>query len=356
MDRSEGLPTGEEFASSVGTVKVLTLLVDFSDHPAREAARARYQELVPATARWYAASSYGRLRYRDTPVLKWWRMPRPFTAYHLERGLTFEEHRAFLQDLADTVGHRIDFRGYEIVNVLATRSAMPPSGADATSTFSAARPQDGVRTAGGASLMNVVNIFGRDPAGFMTLVHETGHAFGLPDLYDAEDFDRTGQLTGPWDVMGVDGSPTPDFLAWHKWKLRWLDDRRIACVSRPGTSTHVLHPVGGHRATAVVVPGSPTGAFVLEARARRGLDRAGCAAGVLISWVDTGTDSGKGPISVYDAHPDTSCDRRGKDLYALSDAPYREGESLETTSGTRVTFTVLSAHRDGSYTVRVTRP
>lgn len=65
---------------------------------------------------------------------------------------------------------------------------------------------------------------------YLTLIHETGHAAGLPDLYLYDD-DNPLIKIGKWDYMGYqfDGS---SFLAWHRHKLCWLDEKRKLYFSK----------------------------------------------------------------------------------------------------------------------------
>jgi M6 family metalloprotease-like protein len=58
-----------------------------------------------------------------------------------------------------------------------------------------------------------------------TLIHETGHGFGFPDLYSihGEEFDPIEN----WDYMGDTNNVTESsFLAWHRHKAGWLSDNR----------------------------------------------------------------------------------------------------------------------------------
>ena len=57
-----------------------------------------------------------------------------------------------------------------------------------------------------------------------TIAHETGHAFGLPDLYDTE---STSQGIGEWGLMGSGNYARPyspsGFDAWSLTELGWVD-------------------------------------------------------------------------------------------------------------------------------------
>jgi M6 family metalloprotease-like protein len=353
-DHSQRTGPDAEFAPSSGTVRALTLLIDFPDAPAPYSARQRYGEFFPAVKQWYAAASYGRLDYRSTPVLRWIRMPRPFSAYGIGRGYGWDAHTAMMRDLLKVADRGIDFSGYDLVNILVTPNAGPPADEAVLSvTWTGA---SAATTDDGAQLTKVSLIYGHDQSGSRVLSHENGHALGLPDLYDADDFQRTDSLAGQWDTMSLDWGMQGDLFAWHKWRLGWLTDRQIDCVTRRGSATYQLTPVetaGGRK--AVIVPYGPTRAYVLEVRDKRGDDRDACRTGVLAYRVRTDVDSGQGPVTVTDAHPLTSaCDFSSGAFNSLNDAPFTPGEGY-TDHASGVTFQVESRTAAGTYTVRVTR-
>jgi M6 family metalloprotease-like protein len=357
---SEGFPDSTargpdaEFAPSTGTVRALTLLIDFSDAPAPYSARERYAEFFPAVKQWYAAASYGRLDYESTPVLRYIRMPRPFSAYGIGRGYGWEAHTAMMRDLLKAADRGIDFRGYDLVNVLVTPNAGPPADEAVLSvTWTGA---SAATTDEGAHLDKVSLIYGHDQSGSRVLSHENGHAFGLPDLYSADDFQHTDNLAGQWDTMSLDWGMQGDLFAWHKWRLGWLADRQIACVTSRGSAIYHLSPVempGGRK--AVIIPYGPTRVFVIEARAAVGDDHDACRQGVLAYRVRTDIDSGQGPVTVVDGHPGTSaCDFSSGAFNSLNDAPFTAGQTL-TDDQAHVSFKVLGRNAAGDWSIRVTR-
>jgi M6 family metalloprotease-like protein len=59
-----------------------------------------------------------------------------------------------------------------------------------------------------------------------TVAHETGHAFGLPDLYDTDGTFRASQGIGEWGLMGSGNYRAPDsparFEAWSLAEVGWV--------------------------------------------------------------------------------------------------------------------------------------
>ena len=133
------------------------------------------------------------------------------------------------------------------------------------------------------------------------MIHELGHLFGLPDLYSYADRGERASFkyVGGWDPMSVK-LPGRTFLAWHQHKLGFLRDGELACL-REGRREVVLAPVAatharGLKAVQIVI--SPSRSYVVEVRARVGLDDGVCRPGVLVYLVDATVRTGSGPIEV----------------------------------------------------------
>ncbi|WUD75159.1 M6 family metalloprotease domain-containing protein [Streptomyces sp. NBC_00510] len=354
MSEGFGGADGREFARATGEVRALTLLVDFPDKPAPYSAAERYREFFPAVRHWFYRASYGKLRYVSTPVLRYIRMPKPFTSYGIGRGYGWRTHTAMMRDLLRVADRKIDFSGYDLVNVLVTPNAGPPAEQAVLSvTWTGA---SAATTDDGTSLDRVSLVYGHDQSGARVLSHENGHAFGLPDLYSVEDFGHTDTLAGQWDGMSLDWGLQGDLFAWHKWRLGWLDDWQVVCVRDPGARSVHLTPVevpGGRK--VAVIPLGRTRAYVIEARAARGNDSEACREGVLIYQVRTDVDSGHGPVTVEDAHPrTTACEYSSATFNALNDAPFSSGGRF-TDRGRGLTVDVLGRDPDDEgWTVRIT--
>ncbi|MFG2147886.1 M6 family metalloprotease domain-containing protein [Streptomyces sp. NPDC048696] len=361
VQMSEGLPTPPGYAHSTGTVRALTLMVDFPDAPGPQPALSRYAEFFPQTTQWFRTASYGRLDYRpEAPIPQWLRMPQAFSAYGIERGAPYEPgYHRLVKDIVAAAGSRVNFAAYDLVNILMTPNA-GPSALDTVLSVTFSGNED-APVANGVPLSNTSFVYSRQDdgsgsyheTGYRVLPHENGHIFGLPDLYTPEG----GGAVGHWDIMSEDWGANNDMLGWHKWKLGWVDNSQVGCASRPGTSEYVLTPLSapGTGRKLVFVPLSDESGYALEVRTRTGNDEAVCKPGVLIYRVNTDVDTGRGPITVADSTKDSGgCTRRPNVQAELSDAPFAPGEHFtDRERGVRVA--VLGVDELGNYRVRVTR-
>ncbi|WP_282793648.1 M6 family metalloprotease domain-containing protein [Streptomyces sp. CC224B] len=360
VQMSEGIPTGPGYARSTGTVRALNLMVDFSDAPGEGTALDRLGEFFPQTTDWFRTSSYGRLDYRpEVPVPDWLRMPKPFKEYGIERGAPFDPgYRELVEDIVAAADPDVDFRAYDLVNVLITPNA-GPSALDTVLSVTFAGNHE-APVADGVPVANASFVYSRqddgsgsyDRTGYRVLPHENGHVFGLPDLYTRDG----GGAVGHWDIMSEDWGANNDLLGWHKWKLGWIDDAQVDCAPARGTTEHLLTPLAERGGTKLVFV--PTGArtgYAVELRTRAGNDEAVCRAGVLVYRVDAGVDTGQGPVTVTDATRDSGGCTRSPNVHAeLSDAPFALGETfLDRGKGVRIK--VAGVDLDGNYRVHITR-
>jgi M6 family metalloprotease-like protein len=361
VQMSEGVPTSGGYSRSTGTVRALTLMVDFSDAPGQGKALDRFHEFFPQTQEWFRTASYGRLDYRpETPVTHWLRMPKPFKAYGIERGAPFDPgYRRLVQDIVAAADPRVDFRSYDFLNVLVTPNAGPSALDTVLSVSFAGNPDAPV--ADGVPVANASFVYSRQDdgsgsyaqTGYRVLPHENGHVFGLPDLYT----EAGGGAVGHWDIMSEDWGANNDLLGWHKWKLGWLAAAQVHCVTADGTSQYTLTPLArpGPGTKLLFVPlGSRTG-YAVELRTREGNDETVCRPGVLVYKVDADVDTGRGPVRVYDSRRNSGGCTRSPNVHAeLSDASFAVGEEFRD-PGQGVRVRVVGADGNGDYRVEVTR-
>lgn len=323
----------------------------------------------PATSRFFRQASYGRFTLRPHPVRKWFRMPRPSTAYAIQRDWTVAHRAAYLRDALAVTDRHVDYSRYDVVYFVADPYA-PGVDSDATKVVNLDRPL----RADGTDIRRVVTVFEDHPPDRLVLAHETGHVFDLPDLYHRP-VDGKGDWdthVGDWDLMGSQFALAPDLFGWHKWKLGWLEPRQVRCVRKAGQVRLTLEPLGAGPGTPVtgaagspsfglgrgtklaVVRTGPASALAFEARGPVGNDAAACRQGVLVYRVSSDRRSGRGPIDVIDAHPHTEACPEDSVYPPLADAPVALGESF-TVPGEAVRVEVEGRTASGAWTVKITR-
>jgi M6 family metalloprotease-like protein len=328
---------------SIGVARALMVFVDFADAPASESTQSLYDLFVPEAARLFSEVSYGRFGLDVGAVHRWVR---------LKENSSYYSPTVLLRHAVAAVDPELDFRQFSIVYIVGPQTVAfgtyallgsPGNGASA----------DGVEIRHGA-------VFGRalgrhSPYDAHVLLHETGHALGLPDLYKMNVvWPDVHSFVGSWDPMGS-LSPAGHLLAWHKWRLGWLDPPQLGCLAGPGVVEETLSALsvpGG--AKAIVALTGPSTAIVAEARRQIGKDADLCEEGVLVYSVDATMVSGDGPVRVRPAQPDG--DQRGT-CGVLYEAPFDVGpdEVAQFHDGAaRVTVEVLSSSPEG-YRVRVTK-
>lgn len=289
-------PTSAQTAAftvpSRGTVRMAVIFVDFSDAPATQTTDSVVTGWLTPGVRWIGTSSYGRVAISLSPRSSGWiRMPKPSTAYGMNDGTTYLEHKAYIADAIAAADPVMNFAGADSIYVVAANGVAIPQ----SPTF---HSPPGTFTADGQPLGSAVT-FGVDAYtwGRTILPHETGHLFGLPDLYGYFGPNQF-RFTGVWDHMGDVFDPT-DLTAWQRRKLDWLIPEQMLCGHRLGASWAMLSPLGvaGGAKAIFIRTGTYTG-LVVENRQRVGNDRSICKPGALVYTVDSRIDSGNGPIKV----------------------------------------------------------
>jgi M6 family metalloprotease-like protein len=308
----------DTFLRPTGVLRAVMLFVDFPNARASQAPAGwrrtdPYSEWLAPAAGWLRTASYGKVRVSITPVPTWYRMSRRDFAYGVDRGITFDEHVKFMAEAVALADDDVDFSQYDIVYVVAPKNATGISNSPGFIDASDERiVADGVAVTHGATFGQ--NIWEWGLFGYRVLAHETGHLFGLPDLY-AFDSGGTHRHVGGWDLMGTLSGSAPDLFAWGKWKLGWISDAQVACVVEPGTQRIRLIAIErGDGMKLVVVPTGPTAAYVIESRRAIGNDANACSTGVLIYRVDSTVPTGFGPVRVVDATPNKATDPPCTDL------------------------------------------
>lgn len=309
-----------------------TMLVLFVEFPDRKAADAtppyrqfgQYLHFLQPATHWFDTASYGQFQLsfaapQHSRKLEWLTMSKNAQDYKwggdaAETGDMFNYCREALQLAYDRYGIRAD--AYDLLLIIPAQglAGLPNGPANINDQYMGQTVVPSrtvlVERGGKAHTIDTFVTAGNDLFywGYRWLIHEMGHTFGLPDLYMYQpkikgvEVDRFFYVGG-WDIMGNIGGQSNDFLAWHKWKLRWIRDDQVDVVSSTTDqpSVHALSPIespGGSK--MVVVRTGLSTAYVAEFRTAlgvNGLDAHGRDGGVLIYRLDTGpAENGERPL------------------------------------------------------------
>ncbi|MEH0423642.1 M6 family metalloprotease domain-containing protein [Streptomyces sp. B21-083] len=382
---SEGLDTwNAAYPRPSRALDAVMVFLSFPDARPRTTPGELAADHFPGTSDFFARASYGRFTLRPHPLRHWLRMPRPSTAYAIQRDWSAAHRADYLRDALAVADRDVDFSRYDVVYFVADPDA-PGVDSDATKVVNLDVPL----RADGTDIRRVVTVFEKHPPDRLVLAHETGHVFDLPDLYHRP-VDGKGDwdtYVGDWDLMGSQFGLAPDLFAWHKWKLGWLEPRQVVCVRGRGSTRLTLESLEARPATTVYArggagagadgfggggtgagppaPGQGDGvklavvrtgvdrALAFEARGATGNDSATCTQGVLVYRVRGGAESGGGPVQVVDAHPRTEACWEDSVYPPLADAPVALGETF-TVPGENVRVEVEGRTPSGAWTVRIT--
>ena len=290
------------------------VFVDFPDVPGKGSLDEIKKDIVGDAEDWFWQESYGRLDFVvETPVLQWRRMPEPATAYADIRK-SWASHQSYIITALKLFSREeIDFNAYQIAYAVAAEIPDPANDTryegvlDNSPTLSA-----GIEVVTNNGKVNHVVTFGRDSytRGFRLLVHETGHLFGLPDLYlfeHAETVDCRAPV-GAWDIM-CDLDKGRHFLGWHKYKLDWLDESQLIYFSSGELSVRLTSLESAQGVKMIVLPSEDSSRlYIVEIAQALGEDKKFCDKGLLIYTVDAAKATGCEPVSVQ------SCGSRSEDL------------------------------------------
>ena len=257
-------PGGSDFAS-IGSPKILALLIDFNDHAHVNSATDINDMLfgdgnaaqfpLESLKDYYDRSSYGLLDIGGS-TLGWYT-----TSYDRSTIPTTDAGRDGLIKEAlnhyDSLGH--DFSQYDNdgdgdIDYFVVMWAGPDTGWGTFWWGYQPGWSDPSYTLDGKKLTKYSWQWeSNSPA---VVIHETGHALGLPDLYDYDPLVGPGTGVGGFDIM--DG--TGDHNCFHKWLLDWLTPMVIS----GGKQTLMLNPTATSADAVLIWPGVSTGDIFSE--------------------------------------------------------------------------------------------
>ena len=337
---TSGFPIPSGQVPTSGVVRVVVLFVDFPDAQAGYSTHAEAERGLPWAETYLEAASNGKLDVQYVPHHEWLRAPKSYRAYLEENVLgKMDVGAEIYEDAVGLADDDVDFGEFHSLAVILPSSHF--GGGSAGGSIEA----DGVR------LRRHINndkpwAAPGDPYEWgSTAAHELAHNLGLPDLYpygdDHElpsarsghqwvgaDFGLMGlqawflargqdeRTTLRWSGGGVSYARSfeaEEMLAWHRWRLGWLDESQVRCLHQPASTVRLTPVARSGTATAMAaVPLSRSELIVIESRRQDGYDvgkpyssggqtttlPALAEEGVLVYTVNTSFGTGDLPVKV----------------------------------------------------------
>ncbi len=293
----EGMPT-------IGNVRVPVLLISFQDLPAANSAVKIENKIfgkgsssefpLESLTEFYSRSSYGKLKITGN-VLGWYKYQG--LREDIKDDYTGRED-LIMEALSyyDSKGH--DFSQYDnnndgdidyLVVIWSGKHGEWSSfwWAYQTSFYNSSFKIDG-KSLSLYSWQWESYRYPEDEFSVSTLIHETGHALGLPDLYDYQEGKGPDGGVGGMDIMDAIWG---DHNCFHKFMLDWLDPVRLAS----GSAEYSFAPTNINGESLLIMPDVSNGSlfsefFMIENRSRVGNDIEIPSDGLIIWHIDSTLD------------------------------------------------------------------
>jgi M6 family metalloprotease-like protein len=208
------------FLKPQGKIKTLIIPIDFPDAP-HVTSLESIIDFGKKVSQEFTRLSNSIMNIEISTTSDWIRMPRE-GKYYLTANWTQK-----INDALDAANPEIDFSKYDLVLIKVDEKSSPIDSAGALPMWTE-HLGDGIKVLRGAFLGN--DYWTRNGMGIQVAVHEIGHVFGLADLYQRN---SDGQFpVGIYDLMSSFNLQYGlNLLGWSKWKLGWLDESKLKCIS-----------------------------------------------------------------------------------------------------------------------------
>ena len=322
VSTSQGVDSAPDRVAPLGNIKSLVVMIRFSDHVGRTLPSVADVDVLfnavggdPILAPTgsvkdvYFENSYGQMTLDSfvNPGIGNWITVSNTEAYYANGNSGDSTLWQALEEALDILDSTVDFADYDADNdgridsiaFIHSGYGAEWGGTDAFGTSSANRiwshrwaiqPQwnsnDGVSVFDYHISPGVWGTSGSDIGRIGVIAHETGHFFGLPDLYDTDS--GAGDGIGSWGMManswGFDGTQQcpPHFSPWSKIDLGWTT---ATVISQPGQ--YVINQAETNAEVYRISSGFPSNEYLLiENRQAAGFECAVPQGGVAIWHID----------------------------------------------------------------------
>jgi M6 family metalloprotease-like protein len=342
---SSGFPRGANRLPGKGRISALIVPVDFADVPGLGNPEKVFFDMAKGTHDFYFKQSAGGVSFDFKIVKKWQRQKFASNSFNLGKwnGGDASGYYKTLIRAADPI---VDYAQFDVVYFLSPPTIPWDSIAYGPAFPTTVQTGDGPLSAGTFSGADAYQNNGVVSPGWKWMSHETGHLFGIHDLYT----NGVPAKFGSWDLMSMNWSNQfIEFTAWNRYISGWLTDSQVACLTLSKLSSSetsiTLTPLERNDSLlkAIAIPLSQYKILVVESRRAEGMDHSSSQqkAGTLVYTVDMRVQSIKGGWSVVT--PDRSADKVN-----FLDAALQVGETVSIDG---VTVTVVAQDSTGDKVV-----
>jgi M6 family metalloprotease-like protein len=209
-----------KFLKPQGVLKTIIIPIDFPDAP-HETTIQSIKKFGQEISGEFSRLSNNTVKLEISTTSSWIRMPHE-GKFYLSTIWTQK-----INDALDAADNEIDFSKFDLVLIKVDERNSPINSAGALPMWGE-NLGDGVKVLRGAFLGN--DYWTKQGQGVQVAVHEISHVFGLPDLYQRN---STGKFqVGIFDLMSTFRLQYElHMLGWNKWKLGWLEEKSLKCLS-----------------------------------------------------------------------------------------------------------------------------
>lgn len=285
-------------ADSHKKLKAAFICVDFPNVKAEDSEHPEpsfyYDILVNDGLAVFEQISYGKLDLEVELFDQWFTMKKDDELYNMSRVMSGKDHRNYIKEAMEVSCHVVNYSEFDILYIA------PVHGSAVPFSPTMVHKQHPIRCESGEIGLAVT--FGADMyyRKGKLFAHENGHILGLPDLYTyevTEDAENGFSHCGTWSLMGLIEGLAPDFLAYSKWRLGWIDDKQVIASRENGE--YELTPVETAEGTKlVVIPFDDYHGYAVEYRKPLGLDHKLPEEGLIVYRIDGTVRGGMGCITI----------------------------------------------------------
>ncbi len=287
-----------------GTFKVALVPIDWADLPGEANPLSRVTDQMRLFTDYWDMVSEGRVKFEWTTYDKWVRIPGSSATFSTPRSSI---QVPFLTAALAAADPLVDFTGIRAVYFLAPKDQTVF--VESAQSFFGSTPQSATSTnegfIGNSALAG--QFFDLYPRTYWSYwVHETGHMFYLPDLFDQSGQYGAKQLPIPggpfsgFDMMATQDGPSRTLSAWLRWIMGWMSDSQLLCKPAPEISTMqaMLVPIDNRIAglKSIMIPVTDTKLIAIESRrpSRFDCETTPVRNGIIVYTVDTTLGHGEG--------------------------------------------------------------